>query len=95
MSKHTKGEWDLADNGMDDKHQFSVVAYNSDGCRLIADTYLNRKNKEESEANAKLIAAAPDLLDALQSAYKCSGEKGKLTIPVLDKMLEAILNATK
>lgn len=49
--------------------------------------------KSYREANAKLIAAAPELLEALQSAYRCSGERNYLTKPVLDEMLSAINKA--
>lgn len=52
-------------------------------------------NKEEAEANAKLIAAAPELLEACMSAYRCSGEKNYLTKPVLDDLLNAIKKATE
>jgi len=46
-----------------------------------------------TKEDANLIANAPKLLDALQSAYKCSGERNYLTKPVLDEMLDAINSA--
>jgi len=46
-----------------------------------------------TKEDANLIANAPKLLDALQSAYKCSGEKNYLTKPILDEMLDAINSA--
>tara|TARA_R110000772_G_scaffold169846_2_gene281741 strand:- start:2134 stop:2460 length:327 start_codon:yes stop_codon:yes gene_type:complete len=48
---------------------------------------------EELASNAKLIASAPELLKALRSAYRCSGERNTLTKPVLDEMLNAINKA--
>ena len=42
----------------------------------------------------KVAKAAPEMLKALEHAYKCSGEKNYLTKPVLDEMLKAIRKAT-
>jgi hypothetical protein len=56
---HTKGEW--------------KVINDTDGCRIYSDMFggianipHNGKHKDEHEANAKLISASPDLLEALQ-----------------------------
>jgi hypothetical protein len=42
---------------------------------------------------AKLFAAAPELLEALKSAYECSGQHNCLTKPVLDNIFNAIKKA--
>lgn len=72
MSKHTPGPWIGAGPSFGDPlpryiNEIVTVDENDDGfaetiCRLPFD-YLDAEN----EANALLIAAAPDLLDALQS----------------------------
>lgn len=64
-SKHTKALW---------QHIFD-----NDGCRIYSDNFgaiANiphiGKHKEEHEANAKLIASAPELLGALTELHKCA-----------------------
>lgn len=56
MSEYTAGPWVVGDHGViyDDKHRDAV-------CEL------NFKVSAVDRANAKLIAAAPDLLEALQA----------------------------
>jgi hypothetical protein len=53
MSKHTPGPWEAYD--------FEIWAYGE----RIADT-ITGVNFEEDRANARLMAAAPELLDALR-----------------------------
>ena len=75
MSEHTKGQWAWYENP-------------SGGCRVqttgvgIADV-LSRAGvphpvQESCAANARLIAAAPEMLDALESAEKYLDECGPL-----------------
>jgi len=52
--KHTKGEWKFESDG------FNTFRISCGGFRL-----LKFRPFEEAEANAKLMAAAPDLLEAL------------------------------
>lgn len=65
MSKHTPGPWVAADN----RSPVRIVHQASADC--IAMVYLTdpvtKKRDATHEANAKLIAAAPDLLAALQA----------------------------
>lgn len=57
MSKHTPGPWATRD-GTD------IVGF--DNCKL-ASTAWSAHPERENEANARLIAAAPELLDAAKS----------------------------
>ncbi len=61
MSKHTRGPWSLADRGdYNDFEAESRVVFGT-GKRLAV---VHHHGDKEAEANANLIAAAPDLLDA-------------------------------
>ena len=63
MSKHTKGPWEAADRGdYSDLDGNSRVILGDD--RRIA--IVQHKGDEEDEANARLIAAAPDMLEVLE-----------------------------
>ena len=62
-AKHTQGPWKLTkgtafeyDHLIHDEDKNAVVCFGPYGCRT----------KAETKANARLIAAAPDLLEALQ-----------------------------
>lgn len=64
-TKHTKGEWQLSEWG------FNISNPNHDtkqgNIRIIATVYagVNPTTLEEAKSNAKLIVAAPELLEAL------------------------------
>ena len=61
--KHTPGPWIThSDNS-------SYPLWDEDGLHPIADVIdeLNERSKEEIEANARLIAAAPELLKTIQA----------------------------
>lgn len=62
MSKHTPGPWIIS---QDDEflHVYDVMTPTG---YYVASTHDGVEGKCNSEANARLIAAAPDLLEALQ-----------------------------
>lgn len=72
-TKHTKGKWVIYPGlnsfefpGIEAIHEsgnFSIVCVGNDF------EGVQGRNKDEIQANAKLIAAAPDLLEALQELY--------------------------
>lgn len=94
---HTKGEWTLMKNIHSTHYRFSIVA--KDENVLVG--------KADDEANAKLIAAAPELLKALEdlvytatklwNSQKPLKDYGAMTVthPMIENAKEAIKKATK
>jgi len=68
MSKHTPGPWTAHELGYEDGTwiHWSIEAHGPIAYGSIAHGGDNTNGSENSEANARLIAAAPDLLDACQ-----------------------------
>jgi hypothetical protein len=65
MSNHTPGPWNITADGL------NIKSISLD--KIIADCDLGEiADIEESRLNARLIAAAPDLLDALQEIWNSS-----------------------
>ena len=67
--KHTSGEWEVRGNGIFPKGSSSNIAVVSKKDFTLLPNGIHGKD-EEMGANAKLIAAAPDLLLALQECVK-------------------------
>lgn len=65
MSKYTPGPWGMPDSG---QGRISKVGANGgwDGLIATADCGDYARSKSEGLANARLIAAAPELLEALE-----------------------------
>lgn len=65
-SKHTPGPWEIAEFG----RNHTILIYGPDEI-LVADCGgILRRSHEEMESNARLIAAAPDLLAALEDVVR-------------------------
>jgi len=74
-TKHTPGPWSVCNDGHETQSTFLIgTNENPDVARIYDIT-------KEAPANAKLIAAAPELLAALQMAYadlvKAANERGQ------------------
>lgn len=88
--KHTPGPWVVIEKTTSVGKCFRVgpheiVTENHGGICLYDDrTQLNPHSAGEQEANARLIAAAPDLLKALEEAVECledsSWYKGEVAV---------------
>ena len=63
MSKHTKGPWIASDNGPAFDSYIHALKNKGDAFKFVAMVPL-KTNPKETRANAQLIAAAPDLLEA-------------------------------
>lgn len=87
-AKHTPGPWT--------QHKwpfgFDVVAGNSDQSRVVASTCTSDFAGSEDAANARLIAAAPDLLQALVEA-SVALRFGHNSLVALEKAQAAIAKA--
>ena len=89
---HTKGPWRL-EKAHDD---YILLHKNIWFMNLIGRWYPSEVERQEHEANARLIAAAPDLLEALKRlvAY-AKGDEDLLVDEPLLKGIEAIQKATQ
>lgn len=63
MTKHTQGEWGVSKHGNND----SFGIYAEGNVNDLAIVKGGNEEGGETEANAKLIAAAPDMLKALEA----------------------------
>lgn len=72
MSKHTPGPWVTAKGS----HRFFIqTEAGASPKEAIAEIWSSYNSKEESAANAKLIAASPKMLEALESVFlRCTFE---------------------
>ena len=73
MSKHTKGPWVVANNGKQGKKSATFRIWRTDPNQLQGDDFKNIGYEciaphVAGEANARLISAAPELLQALKVA---------------------------
>ena len=88
MSKHTKGPWNTLNKtcicaGVDEDGDDRVIAVVQTGAIALPQTYCRPKQTEQ-EANARLIAAAPELLQMIKhvinvhSVDMCDDLRGKI-----------------
>ena len=90
-TKHTPGPWNL------DKRQEKLMGANGQSI-VVWNSGLSFGNRtEEAEANARLIAAAPELLAALKKAYAFAVQQSRAPQDPADaltlEIIEAIVRA--
>ena len=80
--KHTKGPWEISKIG-NNYDQYSVYSEGSSSGNIV--------NTVEGEANARLISAAPDMLEALLEAEVVIKElcNGNCLVSILDAISKA------
>ena len=89
MTKHTQGEWVISETYLDGCFSTVITKETATGERnIICDIW--DMDTEEGRANAKLIAAAPDLLKALEVCYASLSTYGDH--PLIEKRVKAALN---
>jgi hypothetical protein len=92
MTQHTRGEWSHTAYGESSKGEIIIAGGGYPFSNLLAEVYKQR-SKEEQEANAKLIAAAPDMLSVLKEAVDHAHVYD--TNPALVELFEAVIRKTK
>lgn len=90
-SKHTEGAWKSSLNPLSKNKEYLIETISNK--QLIARVQSEEVTDEQVEANAKLIAVAPDLLEALTSLYNAIDSCVDLTPEVLQKAQKAINKA--
>lgn len=107
MSKHTPGPWEIMNGGdifssIGSDSGDGVKADSNDGWQIaevgyysaFVDGMLVDLGEDVRQANARLIAAAPDLLDALKDAESELACHPRINSYVIDKVRAAIAKAT-
>ena len=101
MNKHTPGPWHLySDKVKDDpfnRIRYTVVATGKTICKIYYSSF--EGGPTNAEWDARLIAAAPDLLDALKIAVDALERSDYIqmdgdSVDVIDVSRAAIANAT-
>lgn len=82
MSKHTKGPWEFVDN--------SLVGPKFDNKPVWLRPVILRSETGITKADAQLISAAPDLLEALEALIE---DQRDASLPVLAQARAAIAKA--
>jgi hypothetical protein len=95
MSKHTPGEWHWdSDEMFSSSDNIRHVRWRV--CTLGKTITQIYRNDEHAEADARLIAAAPELLEALKAAEQCIGELSptQARVEAMQMLQAAIAKAT-
>ena len=93
--KHTKGKWECSEVG---NFSDTLVSFINSGELPIAQTRgatTDGRTVEEITANAKLIAAAPELLECLDYVLGSFSLERTENFDLLNKCKEAIKKATE
>lgn len=91
-AQHTPGPWTAQNNGRD---IISIQHSNNDPGAIsmtLAKVTARMTWRSQAEANARLIAAAPDLLEALKACDKAMSYMSEYDIPItLPDMVKAAI----
>ena len=105
MNKHTPGPWSIPHMAKNDiscncayvlaePYMGRICTISVSDGKSIAEFGNDSPPLEEAQANAHLIASAPDLLDALYACYKVMLENGLDECDAHEKAASAIAKAT-
>jgi hypothetical protein len=91
-AQHTPGPWQNY-NSSNGRIYKSWSVCNRDGSRIAKIEQMPGQSSEEEAANARLIASAPDLLEALQDAEFLLRKAGQLAGPMQDSFNRSAADA--
>ena len=77
MSKHTEGPWKVESHGEREKRRALYVKGGLEGSIYNLAAKVGYVGDAEDEANANLIAAAPDMLKALEEIYENARDRSE------------------
>lgn len=91
-TKHTPGEWMILIS--EDEPCTKIIAETDGGHYVIAESYSigNECDLTQAEANARLIAAAPELLETLRTAYAYLRAGNESLEIKIHNLLEKVIN---
>jgi hypothetical protein len=94
MSAHTPGPWSLTLGTLFNGKTYARAVVDRDG-RSVRVSAMTLSGGDECDANARLIAAAPELLEALRAFCSQDASHGMTEGERRDKALAAIKKATE
>ena len=89
QSKHTPGPWELVI-----QNDFRATLYKPGRQGIVTEVVNENKLQDDDNANAQLIAAAPELLEALEWAWEFYTDKEQVPDKVID-IIEATINKAR
>ena len=96
MSQHTPGPYSVGQYGtLDDTGNKveQLAIYGADGVKIaVVETWLGDQERAESEANAHLIAAAPELFEALLALGQATAPFISVAIGSRNRNVQAAIN---
>lgn len=93
--KGTKGEWEVSKIDLFDFKQICIFQNESPKGKAICHMYFKNEITQEIEANAQLIASAPELLEFLIELYEDKETYSDMFPNQQIKLKELIEKATK
>ena len=91
-STHTQGEWEYFDRPNNTSQRYILTDRDTLICELPKITAFH-STQEELQANAKLIAAAPDLLQALITIVQgCNDDNGFSSLAAIEAIAQQAIN---
>lgn len=97
MADHTPGPWEIEPK---ERRDHPLFVMNKEGDRIARCDGLNMADfgpdPQQAKANANLISAAPEMLDALHAVWpwlSWAQERGALCFPAIQEVQKAIAKA--